>query len=170
MSKYDSRIKKLDSKAYKLFSKIHVFISKKDISLINNYYESLITDSGYSPEKAQNIFAEVDKLEKEFLEDPRNDNDEKKCSDNLQRLHEITNDNYSIAKALLFRPLVRRYSNYPNGVWLLKTRVKSTLACSQEAKEYFENRETSLKILAELDREYLEHDLEDPSELEDPIE
>ena len=132
MSKYDSRINNLERRAYKLYAKINVFVSIEDLSLIRDYYKSLLDDSNATPEEIQKFFTRLEELEKEFLQDKSINFSEKFLT--LAEENDLTFDAFD---AFYYHSAIRNCNVFPNGRWLPKKYIETTLQQLKTAKEYF---------------------------------
>ncbi len=123
---------KLSKRVDKLFLKTHVFITKKDLLLIKDYYKALLDENNVKPEDFQKEYDELWRLEEECSKDTSIDFDEKQ--------QVITKDNHLIIWGFFLQIAMKDYEMYPNGEWFLKKEVHSALIVIKEAKEYFSNK------------------------------
>ncbi len=56
---------KLSKRVDKLFLKTHVFITKKDLLLVGDYYKALLDENNVKPEDFQKEYDELWRLEEE---------------------------------------------------------------------------------------------------------
>lgn len=155
MSKFNSRVNRLNTKADKLFRKIHIFISKKDFSLIKDYSEHLLEESRLTPEKAQSVFAQINKLMEEYPQN--NDPDFQQKQDKFkENFVEITEGNGLVMNAYVYYEAIKKYAiNYPDGTWLLKKDAQDILKQLQKSKDYLNRKKEVLRLKAEIERTHL---------------
>ncbi len=126
---------KLSKRVDKLFLKTHVFITKKDLLLIKDYYKALLDENNVKLEDFQKECNELWKLEEECSKDTSIDFDEK--------LQVITKDNHLIVWGFFLQYTLEACKIYPNGYWVSKKESIWVLLHIEAAKEYFSERETN---------------------------
>jgi hypothetical protein len=129
MSKYNSQLDKLESRADNLFKKIHVFFSKKDFSLIRDYYKTVLDNSKATEEDIKIATAQIELIDREYLE--------KEGINYEQKVLEVAGDNPLVGKVYLYRSVKAMSIEYSSGGWFHRKDARVYLQLLQNAKKYF---------------------------------
>jgi hypothetical protein len=131
MNKYTARLKKLENRTGELSEKINDrFIA--DLTLIRDYYKSLISDRRVKAIFVNDIYAQLDRIEQECLQD--------ESLDYIQKISELTETSSLIEEAYFYKVAARMCESITSGESIPR---KGTLVINQhigDAKEYFKKR------------------------------
>ena len=137
MSKYDSRINNLQRRANALYMKMNVFISIEKLTMVRDYYKSLLDDGKVEPDDLQEMYTQLDELVEECEQD--------ESINYNQKLNELIGDNNLIYTAFCYRFFSQKCIENPNGEWIPNKHVQVMKLRLRNAKNYFDQkRENSL--------------------------